>query len=279
MSAGKENQIDMPEEMLSFYNQLALLQDDLHARVNLPEISVNENEIQQHRAQQKSWLQILSFPEITAGFQQHLLEIAEFTKKGRPLIKEQIEEIMNAISDVDPAELLEKTLWLDTVYFEDLAGQKNISAGILVFLLQNALRPYLRAWGQSLEKQQEAELWLKPYCPICGQKSSISRLRPGDGSRMLYCSHCNTEWKYRMLYCPHCDNDDPASLNIITIEGNEIDQIYTCEKCKGYLKTINERNVQGSSNMLVESARTFFLDLLAEREGYSNPAAERHQLN
>ena len=279
MSGETRNQIEIPEELLRFYNQLAVLQDEMYAKVKLPEIFAGENESRQHHEAKKSWVQLLKFPEITEGFQQNLRDIADFAKESRPQIREQIETIMIAISNEDIEEIIEKTLWLDAHYFENLSKKKNLSAGILVFLVQNAFRPYLRAWGQSLMKPQDVEQWLKPYCPICGQKASLSRLRSGNGGRMLFCGHCSSEWQYRHLFCPHCENQDPMTLNIITIEGDDVDQIYTCEKCKGYLKTINEKQGQSLNNMLVESARTFFLDILAEREGYSNPSADRAQLN
>jgi FdhE protein len=280
LSGAKGNLIEIPEELLSFYTQLASLQDEMYTKVSLPETPVSENEIQQHQRERKSWIQLLKFPQITEGFQHNLQEIVDFTINFRPQIKEQIEAIMAAVKDEDPLELIQKTLWLDAYYFENLSEKRNLSAGVLVFLMENALRPYLRAWGQGLLKHLDKEQWLRPYCPICSQKADISRLRQGDGSRMLFCSHCFTEWQYRHLFCPHCENDDPMTLNIITIEGNDLDQIYTCDKCKGYLKTINEKK-QGfeSNNMLVESARTFFLDMLADREGYTNPSADRAQLN
>ncbi|MGI6648515.1 MAG: formate dehydrogenase accessory protein FdhE [Bacillota bacterium] len=279
MSGAKGNPIEVPEELLSFYNELAVIQDKLLESALIPEQKVEEEEIRQHRTERKFWLQILKFPEVLKGFRENIRVMAEFTKNNRPQIAEQINQIMEAIENEDLTEILDRTVWLDTQYFDRLAHEKGLSAGLIVFLVENALRPYLRAWGQELIKYLDEDNWLKPICPICGHKARISRLRPGDGSRLMFCTHCFTEWQYRHLFCPHCENEDPMSLNIITIEGDEVDQIYTCDKCKGYLKTINDKQGGLSRNMLVESARTFFLDLLAEREGFSQPLDDRTKLN
>lgn len=276
---GAGNVIEVPEELIGFYSRLDALQDELFAGVSLPDSMVEKNHLQQHYEEQMFWLQILKFPEVTLGFQHNLTAIAEFTKEGRPEIREKIDAIIEAITGENVEELIERTLWLDTQYFDSLANQKYLSAGLLVFLTENALRPFLRAWGQQLMKYFDKDKWQSPNCPVCGQKARISRLRQGDGSRIMFCSHCFAEWQYRHLYCPHCNNEDPMTLNIVTIEGDDIYQLFTCEKCKGYLKTINERKQPVVESMLVESARTFFLDMLAEREGYANPSMDRNELN
>ena len=46
--------------------------------------------------------------------------------------------------------------------------------------------------------------------------------------------------------------------------------VETCEGCKGYIKTVDERKLPEDETVLsvVEEAATLHLDLLAEREGY-----------
>jgi formate dehydrogenase maturation protein FdhE len=46
--------------------------------------------------------------------------------------------------------------------------------------------------------------------------------------------------------------------------------IETCESCRGYIKTVDERKLPAGETIIpvVEESATLHLDLLAEREGY-----------
>jgi formate dehydrogenase accessory protein FdhE len=107
-------------------------------------------------------------------------------------------------------------------------------------------------------------------CPSCGSSPSVARLRRADGLRLLTCGLCGTEWEAVRLSCACCGTLDRDSLGVLRLDDADARWIETCERCKGYIKTADERKLPEGEAVLpvVEEAATLHLDLLAEREGY-----------
>jgi len=107
-------------------------------------------------------------------------------------------------------------------------------------------------------------------CPCCGSAPSVARLRRADGLRHLTCGLCGTEWQAMRLACACCGTPDRQALGVLRLEDADARWIETCERCKGYIKTVDERKLPDGETVVpvVEEAATLHLDLLAEREGY-----------
>ncbi len=107
-------------------------------------------------------------------------------------------------------------------------------------------------------------------CGRCGSPPGMARLRRDDGKRILHCSLCDGTWDFSRLECPFCNNREHGTLSYL--RANETDPwwIETCEKCKRYIKVVDERRlaVDEETIILVADVATLHLDLLAEREGY-----------
>ena len=261
-----------PDELVVFYEQLVSMQDQLTQQYPRITVSINEDQMMGFLQQKRFWLQLVPFSLDSEMFLKDYRETAGFILKSRPQIKDAIGKMNDVIEHLHPDVIAEKALQLDKEFLLQTALEQGLSPDLFIFMLQNAMRPQLRAWAESLPKLHDRENWQQPYCPVCGQAAIISRIRPGDGQRSLFCGHCFTEWEYRHLCCPHCGNDDHQSINIISMENDRFNLIYACDKCHGYMKTLNERQGGGKAeNLFTEGARTFYLDLLAEREGYHNP--------
>lgn len=275
MQVGKEgevlsHQIEVPADLIEFYTRLSLLQDHLVGEIEIDTPVIGEEEIRKYLEEQQCWLQAADFPLNASQFAEHFLRIASFIEENRPHVREEISALAFAFNQLPLVEVAEKALWLDRGYFRNRAKEHNCSPELFLFLVENAIRPQLRAWANCLSNYINEENWRQPFCPVCGQRAIIARLRAGDGHRFLFCGHCFTEWEYRHLVCLYCGNDDHHTINIISIEGDSFNLIYACEKCRGYIKTLNERKGGQAGNLFVEGARTFYLDVIAEREGYFN---------
>jgi len=72
------------------------------------------------------------------------------------------------------------------------------------------------------------------------------------------------------LACACCGTPDRQALGVLRLEDADARWIETCERCKGYIKTVDERKLPDGETVVpvVEEAATLHLDLLAEREGY-----------
>jgi formate dehydrogenase accessory protein FdhE len=107
-------------------------------------------------------------------------------------------------------------------------------------------------------------------CPACGSSPSVARLRRPDGRRVLTCSLCGSEWEAARLLCTCCGTHEREDLGMLRLADGDARWVETCEACKGYIKTVDERRLPEGETVLpvVEEAATLHLDLLAEREGY-----------
>lgn len=108
------------------------------------------------------------------------------------------------------------------------------------------------------------------HCPACKSSPSVARLRRADGLRLLTCGLCGSEWEAVRLACACCGTLDRESLGVLRLDDADPRWVETCEGCKGYIKTVDERKLPEGETVLsvVEEAATLHLDLLAEREGY-----------
>jgi formate dehydrogenase maturation protein FdhE len=114
--------------------------------------------------------------------------------------------------------------------------------------------------------------------PVCGSYPSIEKLRRDDGKRILRCGFCGTEWPFKRIMCPFCGNEDHNSLRYFFVEGDspikkDAFRVDVCDKCKKYMKTLDERKLPESEkpDLYLENLNTLYLDVLAQRDGYISP--------
>lgn len=208
----------------------------------------------------------------TEDYKKILLELVTFLNEERPFTKESIDSILAVIDNLDYSKIISSILTNDESYLVYLAENLQISHELLIFILDHSLRPFLRLFALPYTEffaEDEFQSWDNPNtCPICGAHPQISRLRKLDGRRFMFCDRCFTEWEARYLECMYCGNNEPGSLTYISVENNDAYQIYVCNKCKGYLKTFDERVEGISVDMFITNMETIYLDLLAQEKGY-----------
>jgi len=124
----------------------------------------------------------------------------------------------------------------------------------------------------------DLENWLEGSCPVCGSHPSIEKLRRDDGKRIMRCGFCGTEWHFKRIMCPFCANDDHNSLRYFFVEegpskGRNAFRVDVCDKCKTYIKTLDERKLPESEkvDLYLENMNTIYLDILAQNDGYQSP--------
>ena len=143
----------------------------------------------------------------------------------------------------------------------------GIDRGMLAFVFDSGLRPFLRAQAEALAPLVDDAGWYRGRCPICGGEPDIAALGRGSGRRRLLCSRCDSEWTFRRLGCPFCGNDEPAQLAHYPSDDKGY-RLSVCESCRRYLKTVDLREVGGDHPLAAERILTAGMDLAAERMGY-----------
>lgn len=266
--------VELPPGYIDFYKELESWENEqqifLSKKYDFKPLDIG-NLLRQHN---QPLLKINSLNINSDDYKDIVMGILSFLNEFRPEISDSINSIQNHIGTLDFTEVLKGLFDDDKAYFISLSDKLKVPYELLLFVLDHALRPFLRIFAapyQDFLAEDEYQSWDQPtICPICGADSHICRLRKNDGRRFMFCDRCFSEWEARYLECVHCGNNEPGSVKYISVENNESYQIYVCDKCKGYIKTFDERVNGVTTDLFIANMETIYLDLLAQDKGYSN---------
>lgn len=265
--------VDLPEGYIDFFKGLESWQNEEVIKLKQIYAPQKMDLIKLLHQERKSLMSLVKpgiDPVILKDLYSRLLE---FLSKARPEIAGEIEKIKARMDELDFDALSNAFLKLNLDYFEEQAERFGISPDLFFFLIDHAMRPFLRIFAVPYAKELASEdfYWSFPNtCPICGSKSHFSRLRKQDGQRFMFCDRCFSEWHVMYLCCVHCGHDRPGEITYLNVENDDAYQIYVCEKCKGYLKTYDERSGASMVDMYIANIETIYLDMLAQGKGYTN---------
>jgi FdhE protein len=145
--------------------------------------------------------------------------------------------------------------------------EAGLDGKLLTFVLNNALRPFLRAQAQALAPWVDDSVWYRGRCPICGGEPDMAALERGSGRRRLLCSRCDSEWTFQRIGCPFCGNNDPRQLAYY-LSDDQIYRLNVCKQCRRYIKTIDLRQVADGRLLPAERILTVAMDVAARNAGY-----------
>jgi FdhE protein len=149
------------------------------------------------------------------------------------------------------------------------AERMGMDAGLCGALAQNALKPYLRAWGRQLVPLAEDVKWDRGTCFVCGSVPVLAELQGNNQDKHLRCGDCGADWRVHRLSCPLCGNEDHRSLRTFFQDDDPRKaRIESCERCMTYLKVIPAFFPTPVDMLPVEDLATVHLDAIARELGY-----------
>lgn len=150
---------------------------------------------------------------------------------------------------------------------ESPAATGDLDPALVENILRVTLKPFLLRYANILLGLVPQELWRRGHCPVCGGSPDISFLEHEYGGRWLVCSRCDSEWLFQRLECAFCGTKDQQSLSYYANEDGRY-RLYTCERCRQYLKSVDLRQVEAAVFMPLERLDTLDIDRQAEELGY-----------
>jgi len=134
-------------------------------------------------------------------------------------------------------------------------------------IIHAAIKPFLISHAKTLRDSIDQERWRRSYCPICGGSPDFAFLDAERGSRWLLCSRCDTEWIFQRLQCPYCNTQDQNDLCYFSDDAG-LYRLYICERCKRYIKTVDQRQAENQVILPLERFLTLDMDRQAIEMGY-----------
>ncbi len=190
-------------------------------------------------------------------------------------VSEQYRDIVTVLTPPEaPANpistLAERTLRGDGAYLSALSKAHGYPLDMLAFFAIFLVRPIRMQARRAIEPHLDISSWRYGYCHVCGLWPQMARLDSESGRRSLWCVGCGGHWHFSRMVCPFCMENDQTKLGFITVENWEGYRLQTCESCRRYLKTRDERqaSVIKTDCPDVEYVATSTLDTTAAQEKY-----------
>ena len=160
------------------------------------------------------------------------------------------------------AKLLEATLKEDISSIEKVAEELSIKPSFLLYITSTLIQPFLQEVARKIDVSQ-LDSWWQSTCPVCGRQPAVAKIR--QRKRYLACTFCGTEYLSDRFVCVNCGNKDPYTLRYLAVDADPALQIDFCDKCRHYIKVIDELKLGEPIPKGLEDIMTLNLDILAER--------------
>jgi FdhE protein len=209
------------------------------------------------------------------GFFKKFLSILKRFRKENGKVVEKLKQGFEK-KDLNLESLIKKVFTFDTSYLDALAEKLGLEVDDLYFLGLQAGNPIFELYAGKVKERIDADNWSKGFCPVCGSSPAMAYLREDDGKRILWCQFCSTQWCFLRLKCPFCSNEDQKTLKYFFTDENDPYRVHLCDKCKKYLKTIDQRKMKNPENLDLgwENLHSFAMDLVAQKEGFVGPHSQ-----
>jgi len=156
----------------------------------------------------------------------------------------------------------------DIAFIRKFAKASSYNEETISLFIFSLLVPFFQKEAEKYQEVFEQAKWNQGHCPFCSSQPQYSRFHKDDGRRVLFCPLCRSQWRFPRMVCPFCYNSDHNSLRHFYIDKDSAHRAYVCDKCKRYLKTTNERDLDKEMIPQVENIVTIALDYLADKEGF-----------
>lgn len=265
----KISKIVIPPEIVDFYKELEQIKQRFVT--DIPLLKLDESQKKCSLEQQVPLLNFINFKIEEKEAQEVFADLAGVVLKYQPTVTDEVAKIQNALkmSKPDLVYLVEKLVWQDAKCLDEFASAHSLDGELLSVLLTNTAKPFAVSVAASIHNQVAGEGWHQNFCPVCGWSPAISVTEASDErKRVMHCSLCDSRWHFKTLECPHCLNEDHETLKYFTVEDDEAYRLNVCEKCKGYIKSVDEGRLSVKESAALMDIRSIYLDLLASDNGY-----------
>jgi len=196
-------------------------------------------------------------------------------------IGDDIRLIEKAIDNeaIDLARLGESLLANDETSLAQYAQAVGVSPTTLGFAAKIVLGPVVAGMAVALRDALAAMPWTQGYCPVCGsapavatlarrEQTDLEHLVGGGGGKMLHCSLCGVQWRFRRDACPACGETDHHQREFFHEQGQPHERVEVCNKCRTYLLCVDLRELDFEPVPRALPLGLVHLDIVAQERNY-----------
>jgi formate dehydrogenase maturation protein FdhE len=153
-------------------------------------------------------------------------------------------------------------------YLEELGTRWDVHSRILLLIADSLVQPCLEEISSNVDSIFLEE-WRQCQCPVCGRRPIVGLLE--SRRRHLVCTLCGAKYLVDLFLCVNCGNVDPTYLKFLVPEDNPEFRVDFCEKCRHYLKIIDQDRLRIQIPRGLEDLVTLYLDMMARDAGLKRP--------
>ena len=252
--------------MIEFYGRIFSAQAESLGRICPAPLVIEPDLLALKKANDMPLIAPAEFP-VDLGAARDLMQLlADLAAAHAPRLARAGQVIQEALNQETLAlpTLFERLL--DNRSIRDLSEELDITPDELGFFGYNAMFPSVQTCAAQLAAYLDQD-HNKGYCPICGTYPDLAHL-DRDGRKWLTCSLCSHSWPVKRMGCLFCNTQDKADPLYFFSPDEKEYRVYYCDLCKGYLKTVDTREMGRSFVPRLEQVASLHLDIKAKAEGY-----------
>ena len=259
------------EALLAFYAEVFMAQENAKSDIALEPIQLSPATLETRQREQSSLVAPSAFRIDYASSERLLTQLCDLVVAHRTEIQAAAETVRQAVTHgrLNPPALFESLLQDQDGALHDTAAAIGTDDKALAFLAYNAIQPSLALCAEQLAVYLDADaVWNKRYCPVCGGTPALAVLGMA-GQRELHCRYCRHAWRAPRIFCALCENTQNNELHYFFAEQEKDLRVDVCDRCKGYLKSVDSREVSRPIFPPLEHVASLHLDIIAADKGFS----------
>ena len=261
-------------EIIAFCERVLDLQEEIQPRISPPTIKLDREHTAVKIREGFPLLQREDLPVDQKRSAELFEKLCRIGLDENPILAEGGKRLLEAM---DASRLNFRTLFSAVVRDDDdklevLAAELRVGRAVLKALAKLSIQPSLSAVVAAATTDISLEGWKHRYCPVCGGMPAMAALVGEEGSRHGLCAFCGHVYRLPRMGCPFCGAEGPEDLRYFYGEEEDAHRVQVCDRCSGYLKTLDTRKGGSVEALAVDDILTAHLDLVAEEQGYERRA-------
>ena len=259
-------------ELLNFYEKIFVAQEDSKSEIKLEALKITKEMLALKKKEKFPLIDVSEFRIDSKAAIALLQRICAIVEAANKEMADSAGVIRKAIASetLDPQALFSSLLKADDAYFKKLKKDLAIDKKTLAFVAYISIKPSVVHCAEQLASYLDSDHpWDKGFCPLCGSAPGFSVFED-EGQRVLFCGFCWHQWAAQRIYCPFCENKDSKTLHYYFSEEEKNYRIDSCDRCKTYLKAIDQKNTDRVIYPPLEFVATLHLDIKAQEMGFKS---------